>query len=32
MINIGDLVKIRTHETGKTDWEPHAWLEVVSSS
>ena len=60
MINIGDLVKMKTHETGKvgividmhprgagrtaqvgihwfggsgkTDWEPHAWLEVVSSS
>ena len=60
MINIGDLVKMKTHETGKvgividkhprgtgrtaqvgihwfggsgkTDWEPQAWLEVVSES
>ena len=62
MINIGDLVKMDTHETGligvvvdkepdpgrryqrpqigimwiggsgKVDWEPEPWLEVVSES
>ena len=56
MINVGDLVKMGTHETGliglvverdshpnsiqigikwiggsgKVDWEPESWLEVVS--
>ena len=58
MINVGDLVKMKTHQTGrvgivmeinprgfgrtaqvgihwfggsgKIDWEPQAWLEIVS--